>query len=95
MDIHCSICSQLKDTEYAMQKYGSEEYNTYLPKEVWQLETIVNLNPGSSRECKLLQCPECKTYYLFDTDYEYLVNGTEDEQTLKRLTHDEALKYIQ
>jgi hypothetical protein len=75
----------LKEKEYAFQKYGRDD-NTFLPDEASKLQTISDLKQGSSRELKLKQCPECKTYYLYKTDYEYLVNGSEDEQSLTRLS---------
>ncbi len=91
----CSICSSLKDQEAAFQKYGWEENDTYLPAAYNQLDEVVNLKPhDSSRQLKLLQCPECHTYYLYRTDYEYLVNGSEDEEYLTRLTPEEATQYL-
>ncbi len=34
------------------------------------------------------------TYYHWNFDYEYLVNGTEDEITLKRLKESEVPKWM-
>jgi len=91
----CAICSSLEDEETASQKYGWEEENTYLPATHNQLREVINLKPhDSSRQLKLLQCPQCRTYYLYRTDYEYLVNGSEDEEYLTRLTPDEAAQYL-
>ncbi len=89
----CSICSNLKDKEYAMQKYGSD-YSTYLPEAANQLCVIIDYRPHDSRKQKLEQCKECGTYYLYETDYEYLVNGTEDEEFLTRLSPEEAEEYL-
>ena len=94
MNENCSICSTLKDKEYAFQKYGWDEDNTSLPESAYKLQMIADFNPNSSRAKCLKQCPECKTYYLYESDYEYLVNGTEDEQTLRRLTDEEAKEYL-
>ncbi len=45
----------------------------------------------SSRLLQLKRCPECGTYYLYRTDYEFLpMFGTEDEQELTRLTNVQA-----
>lgn len=56
---------------------------------------VRDLTPGArSRELQLRQCPECRTYYLYRTDYEYLVNGTEDDQYLARLSEAEAPEYL-
>jgi len=35
-----------------------------------------------SRKLQLRRCPHCDTYYLYQTDYEFLVNGGEDEEHL-------------
>lgn len=35
---------------------------------------------------RLLRCPTCGAWFLYRSDYEYLVSGTEDEQWLERLT---------
>ena len=90
----CSICSRLKDTEYAFQKYGWEEDNTYLPAVAGQLTLVKDFKPYSSRKLQLQQCPECHTYYLYETDYEFLVNGSEDEETLTRLSDEKAAEYL-
>ena len=36
------------------------------------------------------RCPRCGTFYRYDCTYEYLVNGSEDEETLERMTPGEA-----
>jgi hypothetical protein len=90
----CGICSILSDQEYATQKYGWEESNTYLPAAAAQLSVLRDLRPHGSRKLQLQQCPECGTYYLYRTDYEYLVNGSEDEEFLTRLTEDQAADYL-
>lgn len=55
---------------------------------------ILDFRPASSRKIQLLQCPDCGQYYLFESDYEYLVNGSEDEQTLTRLSEEQASGYL-
>ncbi len=92
--IQCSICAQLADKESASQKYGWEEYNTYLPAAAGQLVLVRDLKPASSRKLQLQQCPECGVFYLYRTDYEYLVNGSEDEEYLTRLSAAEAREYL-
>jgi hypothetical protein len=90
----CSVCSQLGDEEYAFQKYGWEEDNTYLPEASASLVLIKDFRPYDSRKCQLQQCPECGAYYLYQTDYEYLVNGSEDKEFLTRLTPEQAATYL-
>lgn len=89
----CTTCKQLKDIEYGYQKYGSPENDTFISIAIDDLKAI-KWAGSSSRERKLYQCPICNTYYYYYTDYEYLVNGSEDEQCLKRLTTAEAQEYL-
>jgi hypothetical protein len=90
----CPTCSSLSDKEYAFQKYGAEEQNTYLPAAADALQVVRDFHPLSSRKLQLRQCAACHTYYLYRTDYEYLVNGSEDEEFLSRLTAQEASEYL-
>jgi uncharacterized protein with PIN domain len=91
---HCSICSQLADREHADQKYGREEDDTSLPAAASSLTVVKDFKPYDSRKLQLWQCPQCGTYYLYETDYEYMVNGTEDEEDLTRLTAEQAAEYL-
>jgi hypothetical protein len=91
----CSICSQLAAEESAFQKYGWEEDNSYLPNAAGKLQIVRDFKPHSSRLLQIRQCPECATYYLYRTDYEYLVNGSEDEEYLTRLSTEAAAKYLE
>ncbi len=91
---HCPTCGSLQDREFGYQKYGWDEDNTYLPAAAGRLTVLKDFKPHSSRALQLQQCPACKTYYLYQTDYEYLVNGSEDEQTLTRLTDAQAEAYL-
>ena len=91
--VTCTICSTLADQEFASQKFGWEENDTYLPAAALKLNAVRKLRPFDSRELELQQCPECGTCYLLKTDYEYLVNGSEDWQSLIRLNPAEAAEY--
>jgi hypothetical protein len=91
---HCSICSQLKDYEYALQTHGRPDEDTFIPEIAERLKNIIELKPGSDRYTLLRQCPECATYYTHRVDYEYLATGSEDEQVLKRLSDEEAAEYL-
>ena len=90
----CATCGTLNDSHYAFQKYGWEKDNSYLPAAANRLVLVHDLRPYSGRALQLQQCPECHTYYLYQTDYEYLVNGSEDEQFLTRLTAEDAAAYL-
>ncbi len=90
----CSICSGLKDKEYAFQKYQSNYADSYLPESSHKLILVKDLKKNSGRLKQLKQCPECRTYYLYETDYEYFAFGSEDEEFLTRLTEEEALELL-
>ncbi len=90
----CAICSQLADEETAYQKYGWEENDTYLPAAAAALLLVKDFKPYSSRKLQLWQCPQCGGYYRYTSDYEYLVNGSEDEERLTRLTSEQAAAYL-
>ncbi len=90
--LHCRICSQLRDYENGLQTVGRPEEDTFVPRAAYELVTVKELNPPGDTYVK--QCPECATYYLYDVIYEYVVFGSEDEQTLKRLTDEKAAKYL-
>ena len=94
MNNKCGICSDFKEKEMSFKKYGSENNNICLPKNAKKLIIIKDFKQGSSRLKQLKQCPECKKYYLYETDYEYFAFGSEDEEFLTRLTEDEALKIL-
>lgn len=91
----CSICSNLGDREYACQKYGWPENDTQLPPATGQLVLVRDLRPEGGRQLQLLRCPACGTYYLYRTDYEYLTNGSEDEQFLDRLSASQASELLE
>lgn len=91
----CRLCGGLSDKEYAFQKYGADEGDTHLPTAVGQLALIRDFRPLSNRKRQILQCPECGTYYLYETDYEYLVNGAEDEEFLTKLSREEAMRELE
>ncbi len=91
----CAICSQINEVESAGQKYGWPENDTFLPPASASLVEVRELTPVDSRTLHLWQCPCCGTCYLYKTDYEYLVNGTEDSQSLIRLTPEQAAFYLE
>jgi hypothetical protein len=90
----CGTCGSLRDRETGYQKYGWEQDDVYLPDAASRLKVLKDFKPHSSRKLQLQQCPACGTYYLFESDYEFLVNGSEDEQTLKRLSDEQAAEYL-
>ncbi|MDD3515775.1 hypothetical protein SDC9_44174 [bioreactor metagenome] len=89
----CEVCSGLSDSEYAYSKFGWPEHDTFLPEAAEKLVIVKDFQPLGSRKLQLRQCPSCGAWFLYRTDYEYLTNGTEDEEFLTRLTEEEAAEY--
>jgi hypothetical protein len=90
----CRICSNLAEHESAFQKYGHPDDDTFLPAAANDLIIVKDFTPYGSRKLQLRQCPQCGTYYQYKTDYEFLVNGSEDEEYLTRLTEEQAAEYL-
>ncbi len=91
----CSVCSQLSDIEKAFRKYGNDDLSTSLPPVSEKLVIVKDFRPFDDRKIQLQQCPECGTYYMYRTYYDYYINGSEDEQELTRITDAEASSYLQ
>ena len=90
----CSICSRLRDTETSFIKYGWDEGSFTLPEAAGKLIAAESTGSTEREYHHIRRCPECGCYYTYDSNHEYLINGTEDEETLKRITDDEALNII-
>lgn len=78
--LDCLNFSKLSIREYAIQKNGWPKDDSSLAEEVNQLILVKDLSVNSNRSKFLKQCPHCQTYYLYQTDYEYLANGSENER---------------
>jgi hypothetical protein len=81
----CTICSRLQDVETSFTKYGWEEQDRPLPPEAGLLEPVEALDTYDKERHHVRRCPLCGMLYQYDWTYEYLVNGSEDEETLTRL----------
>ena len=81
----CEICSHLGEVETSFDKYGWEEMTRPLPVEAGRLIELKDA-PAYKENDHIEQCPICGTYYHYRFTYEYLVNGSEDEAALTRLT---------
>lgn len=91
--VGCSICSQLRPYEQAIQHVHPEESDTdHLPEAFGRLAGVRQL----TRRSDLMRCPECGTYYLYETAYEFLIGfgGSYDEQVLTRLSDEEAAAHL-
>ena len=92
--VQCNICSSLAEHESAVQKIGRPDDDTYLPVASQDLVVVKGFELHGSRRLQLRRCPQCGTYYKYQTDYTFLVNGTEDEEYLTRLTEEQAAEYL-
>lgn len=86
----CGTCGELGDCHRGFQKGGDEANSTFLPAASDKLKTIKVINPNVRPTQSLQQCAECGAWFLHETSYEYLVYGSEDEQTLSRITEEKA-----
>ncbi len=87
---HCSICSRLGEIETSFSKYGSDDPDRLLPPEASRLVPLTPPDTYDAERHHVRRCPECGIFYRYDQSYEYFVNGSEDEEELRRLTPTEA-----
>jgi len=83
----CSICRDIPQRTGEFWK-GGDLQGSSMPAAAAKLEIVgwpyFNDDTSSSNQC-IKRCPECGTIYRWDMEYEYLVNGSEDDITLTRL----------
>jgi len=89
----CEICRELKPVETSLTKFGWEENDRLLPAAYRRLVEV--RVPGREDEPRSPRfCPLCATLYSYESRYEYLANGSEDEEELRRLTDAEARAWL-
>lgn len=86
----CPVCGPIGAGASAMRKQGWPEDDTWLPAAVLDLETVHTMSDTGSRKRELLRCPACGDQFLYVLDYEFLANGSEDFESLVRITAKEA-----
>lgn len=89
----CSICSQIRDYESATEYVHQFENNSELPQAANKLKVAREIKSSF----QLKQCPECDTYYLYRTHYEFLIGfgGSYDEAMLKRISDEIGKDYLE
>jgi hypothetical protein len=87
---NCPLCSQLKEVETSFYKYAAPNYDRPLPLAASRLTVLLAGEGEEQDKHHIRRCPLCATLYDYVMSYEYLCNGSEDEETLRRLTNDEA-----
>lgn len=92
----CSICSSIPDASSELVK-GGESDGPGLPTASLKLEIVGapyfdDSTSGSNRCFK--RCPECGSMFRWENEYEYLVNGSEDDTSLIRLELEDGKKAL-
>jgi hypothetical protein len=83
----CRICKHLGEEEYGFQKYGWPDDDVFLKGTISELKDV-------SKSKGFKSCPECGTFYSYREQHEYLVEGSEEEQILIRISPTEAKEYF-
>lgn len=89
----CEICRDLRPVETSLYKFGWEENDRPLPVVSRRLVPVEWAVAGDENRAPK-RCPLCGTVYSYETRYEYLANGSEDEEELRRLTDAEARAWL-
>lgn len=82
----CTICRAIPVHCSRLEK-GGELVGDDIPPEVTKL--VGFLPPLVGWRGEILQCPECRRPYWYETEYEYLVGGSEDTWTYRRTPPEE------
>jgi hypothetical protein len=90
----CEICRHLDDVETSFYKYGWDDQTEVLPPEAARLVPAQAITGSDTERHHVKRCPICGTFYRYDFSYEYLVNGSEDSETLERLTPTQARDFL-
>ena len=90
----CEICKHLEDEDTSFVKYGHAEETLTLPAEAARLVRLKDSQVSDTDRREFERCPVCGTFYLYKFTYEYLTNGSEDEEELTRATPTEAKRFL-
>jgi uncharacterized C2H2 Zn-finger protein len=85
----CAICAHIPGYCSRFEKAG-ELVSDNLPAEVGQLEGFIDELRGW-RGC-ILRCPTCHRLYRNESEYEYLVGGSEDTYSYERVEPEEVFR---
>ena len=86
----CTTCGELGAIAYGTEKAGWPEHTVRLPDAASRLETVREIENSGGRKKILQRCPTCGDHFLYRLDYEFLAGGSEDDESLRRLTRAEA-----
>lgn len=90
----CPICGELKEIETSFSKYLAPEQDRPLPPAASQLVAVATPRPEAANARQIRRCPSCGALFEYTQSHEYMINGTEDEEELRRMPADEAAAFI-
>ena len=82
-------CGELGAVEWSAAKYGHAQDDRPLPPAAGRLTTVCGWRSGGRGE-ELWRCARCGAWFHWVLSYEFLVGGSEDEETLTRVSAEEA-----
>ena len=85
----CSICSKIPVYCSRFEK-GGDLVGDNIPEEVKQLEGFLDGPTGWRGE--IMRCPESHHLYFYESEYEFLVGGSEDTWSYKRVEPEEMFR---
>lgn len=85
----CAICSKIPEDCSRFDK-GGETRNDDIPPETEQLVDYLGHVDGVRGSIK--RCPTCRRTYWYDSEYEFLIGGSEDSWRYTRMEVDELFR---
>lgn len=90
----CQVCGGLGQTETSYSKYGAPQYDKPLPAAAESLHIVLRLDDTGTDRRHVRRCPDCGALFSYVLTCDYQVNGSEDEETLSRLSAEESAAFI-
>ena len=81
----CPACGTLRDVETSFSKYLAPELDRPLPPAAQGLTVLSRADRPGADAREVWRCPRCGALYDYAKTHEYLINGTEEEETLARM----------
>ncbi len=77
-----------------MAKYLAPQHDQPLPEAAQRLIVLPAIDPAADPEkTHVRRCPQCGTFYRYLQSHEYMINGTEDQEELTRLSPTQATAF--
>lgn len=92
--VTCEKCEALSPTATSFHKNGHDDEAVALP-DISRLKVVGGRWPlKNTGEWRVAKCADCGAYFRYEFSYEFLVNGSEDEESLTRLDLRQALQAL-